>query len=100
MTKEALSVHIDQVPELARLVSQVLAAKQPLHVRDDQGDVALLVPVAHATPRRAGRSPEEVVARLRATHGTVAPRRRPEDFRAVREAFEQGVAEGVAGEAP
>ena len=100
MTKVARSVHINQAPGLARLVGQVRASRQPLHVRDDQGDVAVLVPVAPPKPRRLGRSPEAVVARLRATHGTVAPRRRPEDFRALREAFEQGVAEEVAREAP
>ena len=100
MTKEARSVHINQVPELARLVGQVRASQQPLHVRDDAGDVALLVPVAHPKPRRTARSPEAVVAQLRATHGTVAPRQRPEDFRALREAFEQGVAEEAARGAP
>jgi hypothetical protein len=99
MTKVAWSVHISEVPELARPVGQVRASQRPLHVRDDEGDVALLVPVAHPTPRRLGRSPEAVVARLRATHGTVAPRQRPEDFRALREGFEKGVAEEAAREA-
>src|SRR5262245_52487613 len=100
MTKETNSVHVNQEPALARLVAQVRESHRPLHVRDDQGDVAVLVPVAYPKTRRTPRSPEAVIAQLRASHGSVTPRQRPEDFRALRREFEEGVAEEVAGETP
>jgi hypothetical protein len=100
VSKEAYSIHVDQEPALARLVARVRETRRPLHVRDDRGDLAVLMPVAFPETRRRSRSPEAVIAQLRASHGSVAPRRRPEDFRALRREFEEGVAEEVAGETP
>src|SRR5262245_12940855 len=100
MSKETNSVHVNQEPALARLVARVRESHRPLHVRDDQGDVAVLVPVAHPKPHRTPRSTEAVVARLHASYGAVTPRQRPEDFRARRREFEEGVAEEVAGKTP
>ena len=98
MANTMRSLHIDQVPELAHLVGQVRASKRPLHIRDDQGDVAVLVPVAPPEPRRAPKSSEAIIARLHASYGSVTPRQRPEDFRALREEFEEGVADEVTKE--
>jgi hypothetical protein len=71
MTKETNSVHINQEPALARLVAQVRESHRPLHVRDDQGDVAALVPVAHRKPRRrrSEYTPEDDAAFLASAGG-------------------------------
>jgi hypothetical protein len=99
MSKEATHVDISNTPELSRLAEAVRDSMQP-HILEKDGE-ALVVVKPYATkraPKRTQSSVEAAVARLRATHGTVTPHQRPEDFRALREAFEEGVAAEVVAE--
>jgi hypothetical protein len=94
---EATPIDITNSPELARLAEEVRTARQPRALQKDGVTLAVVIPVAsERATTRAPASAEAAVARLRATHGTVPPRRRPEDFRAMREGFEEGVAAEVA----
>jgi hypothetical protein len=80
-------------PELARLAGLVRDARGRVLLQDGQETVAVVLP-AGAARRRARTT-------LLEGYGAVPPRRRPEDLRALREAFEEGVAaEVVAGLSP
>jgi antitoxin (DNA-binding transcriptional repressor) of toxin-antitoxin stability system len=82
-------------PDLGQLVAEVEATRRPREVARRGRVVAVLMPVAPPAPaprRRRGAA----LDRLRASYGAVPPRARPEDFRALREAFEEGVAEELA----
>ena len=53
MSKEAHSLDIRTIPELARLASQVRASNRPLFLREAEETVAVLMPVAQ--PKRRAR---------------------------------------------
>jgi hypothetical protein len=56
MTTELTPIDIGHVPELAKLVEEVLATGRPRRIVRNDEDVALLVPTAR---RRHGRGPSE-----------------------------------------
>ena len=77
-------------PELARLAGLVRDRRGRVLLQDGQETVAVVVPAA-ATRRRPRPRPRST---LLEGYGAVPPRR-PEDLRALREAFEEGVAAEV-----
>jgi hypothetical protein len=101
MSREIKSIDITHTPELLHLAEEVAATMQPRSLQKAGHTLAVVLPVVSKTaPQRVPGSGEAAVARLRATHGTIPPRNTPEDFAALREEFERGVAEEVAEETP
>jgi hypothetical protein len=103
MSKEPTPIdYSTAAPELQRLAEEVSSTMQPRRIQRDGETIAVVMPVA-SKRRRPSPSPvsgSAAVTRLRAVYGTVTPRRRPEDFRALREEFELGMAEEVRSETP
>lgn len=101
MTVSKVGANIDLTTnsDLARLAEEVHASRQPCALQEDGVTIAVVRPIAaKPAPKRSSASAEAAVARLRGTHGTVTPHRRPEDFPGLRGAFEEGVTTGVFGE--
>ncbi len=99
MSKEGAYIDLTTNSDLARLAEEVHASGQPRALQKDGVTIAVVAPVVpKRAPERLSGSVEAAVARLRGTHGTVTPHQRPEDFRALREAFEEGVAAEVVAE--
>jgi len=99
MAKELLTVDVTNTPDLRRLAEEVRRTGQPRLLRLDNEDLAVLAPVEHEkkTPSRKVRVRTRASV-AEATFGAVTPRRRPEDFKALRRHFEDGVAEDVITE--
>lgn len=85
--------------ELLTVVTRKGQITLPAEIRDilgiKEGD-RIAVSVDDAEPTRAIVRPVRSVAEM--TFGAVAPLKRPEDFAALREAFEQGTAEEIEPE--
>jgi hypothetical protein len=83
MARELAPIDIRQVPELARLVDDVRATRQPRRIMRDGEDIALLVPTP-AMPRRFRRDwrprPEDLAAAL-ALAGAWKDQIDPEEFK-------------------
>lgn len=93
MTHELEPQDITNNPDLMRMAEEVSQSNKPLPLKGNDKIVAVLMPV-HAV--RGTQTAEQVQAAkntLRQLFGSVTPRQRPEDFKALREEFERGVAE-------
>ena len=102
MARELEPIDVTDAPELLRLAEGVRRSNTPRLLRRDGEDIAVVVPIAARPP---GRTKSRIQAQAgqsvaEATFGAVTPRRRPEDFRALRREFEESAGEGAAKETP
>jgi AbrB family looped-hinge helix DNA binding protein len=70
--------------------------RRALGIREGDKVAVSLIGVPHSEETQAVVRPVRSVAEM--TFGAVRPRKRPEDFKELRQAFEEGVAEQVIGE--
>lgn len=99
MVREITAVDVTSSTDVLRLAEEVRRGGQPRLLRRDSEDLAILSPVVP----KVKRPPRRVKARSRtsvaeATFGGVPPRQRPEDFTALRRAFEEGAAQDAIAE--
>jgi hypothetical protein len=98
MASELSPIDIWQLPGLAQLVEEVRATGKPRRITFNNEDVAVLVPVTPKRPRPARHRPPHLSI-TEETAGIFKNYRlaRPLTPREERDAFEQGVADEVAG---
>ena len=97
--RDAHPIDITGVPEILRIVEEVRTTNSPRILRRDSEDVAVLMPLQKPRVAQRSRAADEwAVERLLAGYGAVTPIKRPEDFGALRQAFEEGVAEETAAD--
>jgi hypothetical protein len=99
MTSELAPIDVRQVPGLARFVEEVLRTRKRRRIVRDDEDVAVLIPPASPRRRRSSRSRPRGMSITEQTAGIFKQYRlaQPLTPRQEREAFEQGVADEVAG---
>ena len=102
MAKELTPIDVTNTPELLRLAEEVRASGEPRVLRRDSEDMAVVVPISPRPKRRTRSRIQAPTGQsvAEATFGAVRPRRRPEDFRALRREFEESAGEGVTKETP
>jgi len=98
MAHERESLDISHNPELLRIAEEVGRSNRPLQLKGHDRIVAVVMPPQGQTSAAAGEQVQQAKSNLRKHFGSVTPRNRPEDWRATREAVEEGIAEGVMRE--
>jgi hypothetical protein len=68
VTAELESIDISKVPELLRLAEEVRTTGEPRVLRRDREDIAVLMPIVQASPRRAGAAKAEASRPAPAAH--------------------------------
>lgn len=93
MTQEREPLDITDSPDLLRMAEEVSRSNQPLPLKGNDKIVAVLMPPQGEPGTMTAEQVQEAKRTLREHFGSVTPHRRPEDFAALREEFERGVAE-------
>jgi len=98
MAHERESLDITDIPELLRIAEEVGRSNRPLQLKGHDRIVAVVMPPQGATDTASNEQVRQAKSNLHKHFGSVTPRNRPEDWRAIREAVEEGIAEEVMRE--
>ncbi len=96
MAHERESLDISNNPELLRIAEEVGRSNRPLQLKGHDRIVAVVMPPQGIAVVDGDAQVQQAKRNLHKHFGSVTPRNRPEDWAALRQEFEEGVAEDAA----